>query len=102
MNKPDWLNIDTSRSVPPILMLGRIDTSKNPEAQRAKTTESTQQSFKEIVTNFLNLREADEFLPYSDTGIVGEDQTFVGNLDAITRSMPEVEEGMAEDTALLV
>lgn len=83
-------------------MLGRIDTSKNPEAQRAKTTESTQQSFKEIVTNFLNLREADEFLPYSDTGIVGEDQTFVGNLDAITKSMPEVEEGMAEDTALLV
>lgn len=83
-------------------MLGRIDTSKNPEAQKAKTTGSTQQSLNQIVVDFLNLREADEFLPYSDTGIVGEDQTFMGNLDDIVVSMPEVEEGMAEDTGLLV
>lgn len=83
-------------------MLGRIDASKNVEAHKAKTTEKTQSSLNTIVANFLDSRADNEFMPYSDTGIVGDDQTFVGELQQVIGSIPAHEEGVSNDTGLLV
>lgn len=102
MKKPDWLNIDATQPSPPVLMLGRIDAHKKVEAHKAKTTSNTQEALNEIVAEFLESRVDNEFLPYSDTGIVGADQTFIGNLGQIVRSMPALEDEVAEDTGLLV
>lgn len=101
MNKPDWLNLHPQRPQP-ILMLGRIDAGNKVVAHKAKTSQKTQDLLRTILIDFLSARSGDQFLPYSDTGIVGEDQTFVGKLDHIVNSTPEIEDEVAEDTGLLV